>query len=63
LKSEHLIKPLDKKSQDIPIIEIIDPYAYVSSGKLIAIISIRKDGGDIEQRKLVRTTKGGYVMQ
>lgn len=47
---------------DIPLIEIIDPHAYVTSNKIIANVKIKGTRGD-QTRKILRTKKGGYMFQ
>ena len=63
LKDENINQTSDIESQDIPIIEVVDPYAYVTSSKVIAVLSIKGTHGEQKKRKLLRTINGGYVMQ
>jgi hypothetical protein len=53
---------VEQIQNNIPIIEIDDPYAYVTGSKVIAYIKIKGTNGNTE-RPLMRTSKGGYVMQ
>ena len=46
----------------IPNVEIMDPNNYVTSNKIIAHIIIKSPQGE-HKRPLVRTKKGGYMMQ
>ncbi|MCK9391547.1 MAG: hypothetical protein WCW53_06875 [Syntrophales bacterium] len=48
-------------AKDIPVIEILDPYGYVSTSKIIALLKIKRPCGE-KIRKLSRTKKDGYVM-
>ena len=51
----------EQMQEDIPVIEIVDPYAYVHSNKIIAYVAIKGTNGK-QRRKLLRTKKGGYLM-
>jgi hypothetical protein len=56
--------PSEKESiavKDTAVFEIIDPYAFVSGSKIIAVLKIKGTCG-VQMRKLVKTTKGGYFM-
>ena len=45
----------------IPIVEIIDPFEYVSSSRpIVRLLIKRKDSKEF--RKLMRTKHGGYMM-
>ena len=46
----------------IPTIEILDPYEYISSNKIIANLIIKGKQGK-KNRTLTRTKYGGYMMQ
>ncbi len=46
----------------IPVVEITDDNAYVTSTKIIAHIIIKSPNGE-HRRPLVRTKTGGYMMQ
>ena len=52
----------DDTNNIIPTVEIEDPYDYVSTNKIIANIIINGKQGR-ERRPLIRTKKGGYMMQ
>jgi len=61
------MKPKETKKHmntenSIPIVEINDPYEFVSSSTPIAYLAIK---GKVDRtiRVLMRTTKGGYVTQ
>lgn len=58
--------PSEKESiavKDISVVEIIDPYNYVSSGKIIAFLKIKGPRGEqIRTYSLERTKKGRYLM-
>jgi hypothetical protein len=47
--------------KDTAVFEIIDPYAFVSGSKIIAVLKIKGTCG-VQMRKLFKTTKGGYVL-
>jgi aspartate carbamoyltransferase regulatory subunit len=47
---------------DIPLIEIIDPHAFVTSNKVIANVKIKGTRGE-QTRKILRTKNGGYMFQ
>jgi hypothetical protein len=49
------------EAKDISVVDIVDPYAFVSTCKIIAILKIKGTCG-VQMRKLVKTKKGGYVM-
>jgi hypothetical protein len=49
-------------SNDIPKIEIVDPYEFVSGNKILVNIAISGKNG-IKIYKVVRTSKGNYMMQ
>ena len=52
----------DTDRDNIPNVEIDDPYDYVSSNRTIANLVIK--GRQVEQRRsLIRTKRGGYMMQ
>lgn len=56
--------PSEKESvavKEICVVEIIDPYSYVSKVQIIAVLKIKGTRGE-QIRQLLRTTKGGYVM-
>ena len=56
--------PSEKESiavKDISVVDIIDPYAFVSTCKIIAVLKIKGTCGE-QIRQLFRTTKGGYVL-
>ena len=64
MAAHHQGFPSEKESiavKDIAVFEIIDPYAFVSGSKIIAVLKIKGTCG-VQMRKLVKTTKGGYVM-
>jgi len=46
----------------VPTIEILDPYEYISSNKIIANLII-KGKQTKKKRTLTRTKNGGYLMQ
>jgi hypothetical protein len=48
-------------AEDIFVIDIVDPYAFVSMSKIIALLRIKGTCG-VQMRKLVKTKKNGYVM-
>jgi hypothetical protein len=48
-------------NDDVPMYEIIDPFGYISSNRIIAHIRIKGTKGE-QIRELVRTKKGGYIM-
>jgi len=50
-------------NQTIPIVEVLDPYAYVTSNKVIAIVTFKGTNGERKERKILRTKNQGYVMQ
>lgn len=52
----------DTTQDVIPIIEIVDPYEFVSSNKTIARLIIKGRRGR-QNRSLIRTKKGGYMTQ
>lgn len=47
---------------EIPEIVIIDPYAYLTKGRVIANVLIKGTQGD-QRRKILKTSKGGYLFQ
>jgi hypothetical protein len=47
--------------KDISVVDIIDPYAFVSGSKIIAVLKIKGTCG-VQMRKLFKTPKGGYVL-
>ena len=47
---------------EIPVVEIDDPYAYVTSSRVIALLTFRGTNGERKTRKLLKT-KTGYIMQ
>jgi hypothetical protein len=52
----------DHNSNNIRYIEIVDPYEFVSGNRVIANIGITVKNS-IKSYKLVRTSKGKYMMQ
>lgn len=53
---------VEQVQDNIRVIEIDDPYEYVTSNKVIAYMRIGTRNGQ-QKRKLIRTKNGGYMMQ
>lgn len=51
---------VEQIQNDIPIIEINDPYAYVTSNTVISCLVIKSPTG-VQKRPLVRTKNDGYM--
>jgi hypothetical protein len=60
-KDTIFVKQTQDDKTEIPVFEIIDPYGYVHSNRVIAYIQIKGTNGN-QRRELVRTKKGGYIM-
>ena len=64
LKGKNINQTSDIEIQDIPIIEVVDPYAYITSIKTIAILYIKGGSGMPAKRYLLlRTKNGNYIWQ
>lgn len=47
--------------ENIPVVEITDPYGYITANKVIVNFLIKSPRG-VQKRKLVRTKNEGYLM-
>jgi hypothetical protein len=55
---------IEKVQNDIRVIEIDDPYEFVTGNTEIVYFKInRKNKQSVRQFRLVRTKNGGYMMQ
>ena len=59
MKSETQVDVTSVENQ-IPVVKIVDPYAYVSGDTIIAYLSIESPRGE-QKRPFVRTRKDGYM--